>query len=200
MNKRKCKGCKEFWRPEPGTPSWIRWCSDNCREKVALDNLAKIRKKNIELANKAKREVKKKHSRQKREFYENDIKTRRSAATESFNKFIRLRDKNLPCISCGKSSINSKPRSFDAGHYIPGGGGVNSSATRYMEENVNLQCHWHCNIQQSGNRTEYRKGLVRKYGESVVGRIEGPHEKIKASVDYYRAIELKYKQKVKELE
>ena len=54
-----------------------------------------------------------------------------------------------------------------------------------------------CNV--TGNRTEYRKGLIAKYGESIVEAIEGPHEKIKASVDYYRAIELKYKQKVKEL-
>jgi len=200
VNKRKCRGCKEFWRPEPGTPSYVRWCSDDCREKMALAELAKVKRKNLARIKKAKQETRKKHAKHKREFYENDKATRRKAAVEIFNRFIRLRDHNQPCISCGKPSINRKPRSFDAGHYIPAGGGVTSSALRFCEENVNLQCHWFCNIQQSGNRTEYRKGLIRKYGEQVVDSLEGPQPKVKTSVEYYRNIERLYKQKIAELE
>jgi hypothetical protein len=50
-------------------------------------------------------------------------------AQKVVNEFIRLRDQDQPCISCGKEGNQ-------AGHYIP----VNkSSYLRFDERNINLQ-------------------------------------------------------------
>jgi len=82
-------------------------------------------------------------------------------ATRRFNKFIRERDKEDGCISCGGSVEN-------AGHYYESG---QHPELRYDEENVNGQCI-KCNKWNSGNLIEYRKGLVRKIGEDGVKRLD----------------------------
>jgi hypothetical protein len=79
-----------------------------------------------------------------------------------FNKYVRSRDYGEPCISCGSFNGNQ------AGHYFPVKG---YSVLRYDEVNVNIQCAG-CNMYKHGNPQEYRKGLVRKYGEQVVKDLE----------------------------
>lgn len=83
-------------------------------------------------------------------------------AEHIFNAWIRNRDKDLPCISCG--SYNGT----DAGHYYAAG---HYTALRFNEVNVNLQCK-KCNLFLSGNQINYRKGLIAKYGEKKVLMLE----------------------------
>lgn len=187
MRKRKCRNCDDFFRPAENAPAFIKWCSDECRLALALASLTKIRQESERKLKLQEREVKKKHAKRKREFYANDKGTRRRAAVEQFHRFIRNRDHGRDCISCGKPFGSSV---FDSGHYIPAG---SCAALRFDEHNVNLQCHYNCNIQQSGNRTEYRKGLIKKYGEAVVARLEGPQPTVKMRAEDYKAIEDKYK-------
>ena len=78
-----------------------------------------------------------------------------------FNAFIRARDKELGCISCGAEVEQ-------AGHYHSQG---HHSALRYDPINTNGQCR-RCNMFLSGNLIKYRQGLVRKYGEQVVLDLE----------------------------
>lgn len=80
-----------------------------------------------------------------------------------FNAWIRERDKDLPCISCGKYVDN-----YEAGHYIAQG---SSGLLRYCEENVNNQCT-NCNRWNHGNLIEYRIGLVKKIGLDLVEYLE----------------------------
>lgn len=143
---------------------------------------------------KKEKEEKQKYARDKRAFYDKDIKTRREAAVYWFNRFIRLRDADDPCISCGNRNARIK---YDAGHYISAG---SCTALRFDERNVNLQCSNHCNVHLSGNGTGYRLGLIKKYGGQVVDELEGPQPTIKISAAWYRSIEEKYKAKCKELE
>lgn len=75
-------------------------------------------------------------------------------ATEKFNAFIRERDQDQPCISCGEF------KQLMAGHYYSGG---HYPETRFNEDNVNGQCE-RCNYYLSGNLIEYRKGLEKKIG------------------------------------
>lgn len=75
-----------------------------------------------------------------------------------FNKFIRERDKGLPCISCGK------PEFDHAGHYYAAG---SIPSLRFDEDNIHGQCAG-CNTFRHGNLIEYRKGLVERYGEDYV--------------------------------
>jgi len=74
-------------------------------------------------------------------------------AQYTFNRWIRTRDKDLPCICCG--SYNTS----EAGHYYSQG---LHSALRFNEVNVNLCCT-KCNKWMHGNLINYRHGLVKRY-------------------------------------
>lgn len=83
-------------------------------------------------------------------------------AQRAVNEFVRERDKNDGCISC-KGPVEH------AGHYFSQG---NHSRVRFDEININGQCA-RCNTHLHGNLIEYRRGLVRKYGEAAVLVLEG---------------------------
>jgi hypothetical protein len=74
-----------------------------------------------------------------------------------FNKFIRTRDKDKGCISCGAQVT-------EAGHYYSQG---HHSSLRYNEVNTNGQCT-RCNRFLHGNLINYRHGLVKRYGEDKI--------------------------------
>ena len=82
-------------------------------------------------------------------------------AQDVFNKWIRTRDQNKGCISCGKDVT-------EAGHYLSAG---HYSALRFNEMNTNGQCT-RCNCFLSGNLIKYRQGLVKRYGEAKVLQLE----------------------------
>ena len=75
-----------------------------------------------------------------------------------FNTYIRIRDKDLPCITCG----TTKPVKYDAGHFYSVGGYPN---LRFDEDNVHKQCSNNCNVHLSGNLHKYRIELPKKIGE-----------------------------------
>ena len=87
-------------------------------------------------------------------------------AQAEFNKFIRLRDAHLPCISCQRFHEGR----YDAGHYLSIGA---HPEHRFNEDNCHKQCHWNCNIQQSGNIKNYRIELVKKIGIQKVTKFRG---------------------------
>lgn len=78
-----------------------------------------------------------------------------------FNKFIRERDKDKGCISCG-SGVDHAGHYFSQGHH---------SKLRFNEVNVNGQC-LRCNNFLHGNLINYRIGLVKRYGEQKVLMLE----------------------------
>ena len=82
-------------------------------------------------------------------------------AQDTFNAWIRRRDENNGCISCG-SEIHH------AGHYLSAG---HHGHLRFNEMNVNGQC-LRCNNFLHGNLINYRQGLVKKYGENKVLMLE----------------------------
>ena len=86
-------------------------------------------------------------------------------AQKIFNAHIRERDKYKGCISCG-APVEHAGHYFSAGHY---------SALRFNEMNTNGQC-LRCNNFLSGNLINYRKGLVKRYGEQKVLMLENSAE------------------------
>jgi hypothetical protein len=80
---------------------------------------------------------------------------------EVFNRFIRNRDKDAGCISCN-GPVEQAGHYFSQGHH---------SALRFSEINTNGQCI-RCNCYLSGNLIRYRQGLVKRYGEAEVERLE----------------------------
>ena len=97
-------------------------------------------------------------------------------AQDTFNKWIRQRDAEKGCISCG-SQIDHAGHYFSSGHY---------SALTFDEQNVHGQC-LRCNNFLHGNLVFYRMGLVNRYGDEYV---KGLESKSNQRVKKYDRVEL----------
>lgn len=109
---------------------------------------------------------------------------------KDFNTFIRLRDRDQPCISCGTTRTDIK---YDAGHFWTTGGFPN---VRFDEDNVHKQCSNNCNFKKSGNINEYRPRLIEKIGierfealefRARNGVLKLSIPEIKEKIGYYRS-------------
>lgn len=109
-----------------------------------------------------------------------------------FNKFIRLRDANEPCISCQKHHSGQ----YHAGHYLTVGA---RPELRYEEHNCHKQCA-PCNNHLSGNLINYRINLIKKIGLGSVEALECNHTPKHYKVSDILEIKADYKLKVKILE
>ena len=93
--------------------------------------------------------------------------TVKGRAWRAFSKYIRLRDALkttgdltfVKCITCGKLL---KVSFCDAGHFVSRRYG----STLFDERNVNTQCRY-CNRFLNGNPLEYRRQIIRLYGEGA---------------------------------
>ena len=112
-------------------------------------------------------------------------------AQAAFNAFIRERDKDLPCISCGRHHQGQ----YHAGHYRTVGA---NPELRFEELNVQKQCA-PCNNHKSGNIVEYRINLVKRIGQDQVDWLEGPHEPKRYTVEELKEIKALYRRKLREL-
>lgn len=81
-----------------------------------------------------------------------------------FSKYIRERDRDKPCISCGKYH-----EAKQAGHYAPVGDSPLS--LWFQENNVHGECP-DCNAWSEWHLVPMRKNLVRIYGEEAVAEID----------------------------
>lgn len=114
-------------------------------------------------------------------------------AQQVFNKYIRLRDKGQPCISC-----DAKNYTVSCGHYYPSG---KYKSVTFDEDNCHAQCWWFCNSKMSGNLINYRVGLIAKIGQERFEQLEQRAKQIK-QWKKHELIEIisTYKLKIKELQ
>jgi len=143
------------------------------------------------LKNKRKNERRVNISREKKKALNEDIGHLKKVAQKTFNEFIRLRDRDLPCISCG----TTKNIQYHAGHYKPQGG---FGYLRFNEFNCHKQCSV-CNNHKSGNLIPYRDNLILKIGIEEVEKLEVPNVIKKWSVEELREVIETYKGKVREI-
>ena len=114
-------------------------------------------------------------------------------ARKPFQKFIRLRDINRGCISCG--DVNAEI--WDAGHYFKA---ELFSGLIFDEQNCHKQCR-KCNVYLNGNESEYIKRLNQRYGELYVHNLTGkanPARQYKFSREELLEIKSYYQKKVRE--
>lgn len=187
-SKRKCKQCGEYSPVDAGIKTPGGWF---CELSHAIKFARAV---NFKKAEKAKKQAvsakKKEHAKQKREFYENDIKTRKRAAKTACHKFIRERDKNDGCICCGRSL----GKNYDAGHFIESG---NYPYLRYHEDNIHAQSV-HCNQFKGGDSGDYERNLRAKIGDERVDYLlSNKNKSITREAQDYQAIEEFYKEKIK---
>ena len=117
-----------------------------------------------------------------------------------FSQYIRLRDCLETtgcaswglCITCGK---RYHIKLLQAGHLIPG----RHNSNLFSEEGTHAQCY-NCNINLKGNTLEYRRQIVRLYGEGADERLE-MEARVVRKFTRTELIELKeyFTQKIKEL-
>lgn len=117
-------------------------------------------------------------------------------AQKAFNAFIRARDKDKPCICCGKPlAVDAVGGGFDAGHYRSVG---SAPHLRFDETNCHGQTK-QCNRYGAGRAVDYRIGLIARIGLQAVELIEADHCERKYTIEGLKAIEAHYKLKAKEL-
>jgi len=147
--KKKCKVCKT---PFEQYNSLVSWCSPGCGYKLSQEKL-KDKKAN-------EWKVEKKQLREKLK----TLSQYEAEAKKSFQHWVRLRDKDLPCISCGEFHKDL----WDGGHYFKA---ELYSGLIFDERNVHKQCR-RCNRFQGGNEIQYRLGLVERFGGEFVYQLE----------------------------
>lgn len=91
-----------------------------------------------------------------------------------FSKYIRERDKNKGCYTCGTSS----PK-LQCGHFVP----RQYLATRYSEINNHAQCYA-CNMLFNGQPSAYAERLKKDYGNDIVASLEGMRKTIIRDMNY----------------
>lgn len=149
MKPKKCKNCGTEFYPFRSTQ---KVCSPDC---------------SIQLAQKVKAQQAEKSWKARKADAKRKLKTyaqRVGDVKKIFQKWVRLRDKDQPCISCGQTDT----RLWDGGHY--------KKAELYKgiifhEDNCHKQCR-KCNQYLDGNEANYREGLVKKIGEKRVKKLE----------------------------
>lgn len=107
------------------------------------------------------------------------------------NRYVRLRDWHLGCISCGKTfNPDQIGGSCDAGHYRSKG---SAKHLRFDERNLHGQCK-HCNDYLAGNPVGYRMGLIERHGLEMVEALEADQaprkytrQELREKRDFYRA-------------
>lgn len=114
----------------------------------------------------------------------------------AMNKFVRLRDVDKGCISCGKHFILGQiGGSYDAGHYRSVG---SAPHLRFDQRNVHGQCK-HCNDYLGGNPTGYRVGLIARIGLQEVEALEADQEPRKYTRDELRTLRDVYRAAVRQM-
>jgi hypothetical protein len=120
-------------------------------------------------------------------------------AQTAFNAYIRTRDADKPCISCGATNADRPDRhggAWDCGHYLTTGA---HPELRFNEFNAHRQCK-ECNNHRSGNVGKYRVNLIERIGIDLVEWLEGPHNAGKTTVEELQFLESHYKQQTKRLQ
>lgn len=156
LTTKRCKQCRSVFMPE-------RPLQYLCGPKCAW-----------EYADKRAKEASRKEWNIKKRAMQEKLKTLsdyEKLARIVFQKWIRERDKYLPCISCGQWSNR-----FDAGHYFEAGV---YSGLIFHEDNAHKQCSYNCNKMKHGNLPNYRIGLINKIGEERVKWLEENKDRLK---------------------
>lgn len=176
---RKCKNCKkEFQKLRPLQTD----CSYTC---AAARSKFKINK---EFAQRCRDEKKAFNIQNKK------IDVFEKEAKDQFQLWIRMRDKDLPCISCGTDYSEI----WDGGHYLKA---ELYSGLIFNEKNCNKQCR-KCNYFMNGNELMYRDGLIQRFGEDHLKELESIKNGLrqyKYTKDELIKIKQHYKLKIKQL-
>ena len=174
---KKCKVCRQEFAP---SRMGQKVCGPDCARQLAKT----MREKTERAADKQKRESLKTRSQWMKE------------AQIAFNAYIRERDKNRPCICCGRPLAESGVGGgFDCGHYRSVG---SAPHLRFDERNAHGQTK-QCNRWGSGRAVDYRIGLIRRIGLEAVEALESDQTEKRYTIEDLKGIVQTYRAKLKDL-
>jgi hypothetical protein len=174
---KKCRCCKSQFTP--ARPLQVA-CSPMCGLSLARSK----REKDERAQDRVKREAMKR-------LPELIAETQRT-----FNAYIRERDRNQPCICCGKPlGAGDVGGAFDCGHYRSTG---SASHLRFHEHNAHAQ-NKVCNRYGAGRAVDYRIGLIARIGREAVEALESDNTPRKWSRDELRELKSAYAAKLRAL-
>ena len=172
MKARKCKYCKSLFEP-------VAFLQKNCFDPNCVTEWVQ--------------ETKQKTWQKKKAKLKADLMTLSDylkLAQQLVNKYINLRDKGLPCISCDKPITGR----VNASHFWNANNHYN---VRFNEDNIHSSCI-NCNQFLSGNLLEYRSRLITKIGIERFNTLEAESKKTrKFTTEELKEIIKEYKQKIK---
>ena len=176
----KCRACGGLFAR--GRPMQVA-CSLPCSIRVAQDRRAQQERRDATEARRARAKALL------------AIKPRAKLIAEAqaaVNRYVRLRDAALPCISCQRHHAGK----WNAGHYRSTAA---APELRFDLDNLHKQCE-PCNTHLSGNLIRYRVGLLDRIGADRLAAIEGPHEPRKWTREELIAMRQQFAAMAKELE
>ena len=185
------KACGKMFKPYKTTD---KVCSLSCAVAFGVNH--------VEADRRAKLKAERKETREK--LYElKKPKDLIPSVQAAFNKMIRARDKDQPCISCGREYIPEQyGGSWDCGHFL----GVGSHPElRFEPMNAYRQCK-SCNggsnkYAKKGYTVakDYEERLIARIGQAAVDWLKSPHEAKHYTKDDLEALKKHFNQKAREL-
>ena len=180
VKQKTCKACGGKFRPSFNSTQVV--CSPKCALSHAPANQQKARKA---IDQRERREIKVRKEK---------LKSRADHLKEAqvvVNQYIRLRDADLPCVSCGRFHDGQ----WHAGHFRSAGG---HPELRFEPLNIWRQCA-PCNTHKSGDLVNYRAELVRRIGAEKVEWLEGAHNAKKYTIEQLQEIKVHYRALVRQM-
>jgi hypothetical protein len=186
-----CRECKQKFIP-------VRAIQPVCNDFKCMVAYANKSAEKAALARekKAKREHKEKLEKLKgRKEWEKD-------AARWFNKWVRLRDAHLPCISCGRTELTYL-ETWDCGHFRTVG---SAKHMQFIEDNAHKQCS--TDNRGSEKYIQKRERVAKAYEENL--RLRIGNERVDAvkndntqrhyTIEDFKALKGHYKQLCHQLE
>jgi len=177
-----CKACREMFTP-------IKPMQSVCDWKCAAVHAENLRiKREASEAKRVRKETKQKIEAAK------PLSWWLKTVERYCNRYVKLRDIDQPCISCGTLKPTIK---YDAGHYRT----VKAAPhLRFNLDNIHKQCSNNCNVHLSGNTFNYRPRLIKRIGIERFEAIENNNEIHRYTIDECKELIAKFKTMIKELE
>ncbi len=177
--KRKCRVCRTSFTPYR---AFEAFCCPEHGAILAEAKLAKLR---------ALEEKRERQALRERKLILKPIQWFLKKAEKAVNEYIRFRDNEQPCVSCGTWDTEE----WHAGHFRSVGA---CSSARFDYANIHRQCS-QCNTHRGGNATAYENRLRGRIGSPAVERIKSMPKSKDWTRDELLVVEAKAKQKLKEL-
>lgn len=180
--KKKCSHCQEPFQP---TKTTQKACSPACALAMAPINKQK--------ADKAIAQLDKAETKKRKE----GLKSKADYAKEAqaaINRYVRLRDAHLGCISCDKPA--SWSGQWHCSHFRSVGAAAH---LRFNLWNMNKSCSA-CNNFLSGNIGAYRPALIEKIGQAKVDWLEGNNGIVRHDIPYLKRMKAIFTKKAKRAE